>query len=477
MFLNIGSYNSLSFEDKPYQCKYIQAYFLSNQPTVLTVEDSSILSKKIILSFYYHDSLYRGTPFVINKRITKLFLTRPTLICQADQNQTLYLVYPGEHINLKINKNNEIILLTDNNKQRNNELIFFKDLIQNYGKLYNFLPNKPYHFNVENVELVEEAGRFINNLKRLRLNFLDSFIKISPVSPNFRKLAFGVIESAALKDSLLLYWSNRELLMKKNLYEKFIDQKIETIKHIEFQPYLVYQGTVISLLSMMTTPYLSYELQSRSDFVKRFDGIQKNFDGILKDFLLANTMISMYNLSQAIPDSYITKFEHQCNDAFYKRAIMELLNSPKKVTAVEDFDKVVSADNKTIIDIGALISKHKGKVILIDFWASWCLPCREEFPASMHLENYFKGMDVVFIYLSTDRNLEEWKKSLQQEEMNSQDCFVFLDADKSTFLKKFNIVSIPRYFVIGKDGSIINSDAPRPSDTTLINILKKCLSN
>lgn len=467
--------NGQSFADKQKHIMNIPAYSSTDQETIFTIEDSSIFGKKAISNFYYHDSLWIGTPFVINKKVTKLIISRPTLICQANQNQTFYLVYPGEHLKIKIIKNNEIIFTVDSNKQRNNELIFFKKLVDNYGRLYNFFPNKTYTSKVENIWSIKKSEIFINDLKRLRINFLDSFAKTSSISSDFSKLALNTIESAAFKDSLMLYWSNKELLIGENLYNNFIDQKMETIKNIEFQPYPVYQDAVLSLLSIRTTPYLSYEPKSQSDFINRFNAIEKEFDGILKEFLLANTIVSSRNLGITIPPDYIKRFEQQSRDKFYRVAVIESLNSNKKVIPVLDFDKLMSADGNTTVNIKDLISKNKGKVVVFDFWASWCLPCREEFPASKRLKSYFNKDDVVFIYLSEDKDIGKWKKGIQEEDLDTDENFVFLDADKSTFRKKFNITTIPRYIVLNKDGLVVNSDAPRPSDPQLFVIIKKYL--
>lgn len=444
------------------------------QATILTIDDEFFPDKKISFPFYYHDSLNYGTPFIINQKTTKLFLDRPTLICQANQYQTFYLIYPGENINLKID-NKEINFTINGDEKRNNELIFFKKLIYKYGRLYNFIPNKSYTSKVGSIELLKKADLEIAELKTLRINFLDSVSKTSSFSSNFYKLALNIIESAAFKDSLMLYWSNKQLLSKNNLYEKFVDEKIKTIKNIEFEPYPVYQNAILSLVSMKTTPHLFYELKDQQDFTDRFEQVCNNFDGIAKDFLLSHAIISAHNYNIKIPNHYIKKFEIECNNNFYKKKAIQEINDSKSNINVKDYDKLVPAEDKILTDIPTLISKYKGKVILFDFWASWCLPCREEFPAAKKLKSHFKDEEFVFLYISTDKKLENWMKCLQQEEMNPEENFVFLDAEKASFLKKYNIITVPRYIIIGKDGMIINKDAPRPSDQELYHLINNYL--
>lgn len=50
----------------------------------------------------------------------------------------------------------------------------------------------------------------------------------------------------------------------------------------------------------------------------------------------------------------------------------------------------------------ALINQHRGKVLFINIWATWCLPCKEEFPDLVRLQRYYADSDVVFIGISVD---------------------------------------------------------------------------
>ena len=76
--------------------------------------------------------------------------------------------------------------------------------------------------------------------------------------------------------------------------------------------------------------------------------------------------------------------------------------------------------------------------------------------------------------ISIDKNISSWKKAVQENKdiMTDTNCFL-LETTKQDFIsKKLNISTIPRYILFGKNGNIISSDAPRPSDHKLTTLLE-----
>ena len=73
------------------------------------------------------------------------------------------------------------------------------------------------------------------------------------------------------------------------------------------------------------------------------------------------------------------------------------------------------------------LSDFKGKVVLIDVWATWCAPCRGEIPHLKKLEEEMKGMDVIFLGVSVDeaRNKQKWVDFIEQEKLGGIQVFVF----------------------------------------------------
>jgi thiol-disulfide isomerase/thioredoxin len=113
----------------------------------------------------------------------------------------------------------------------------------------------------------------------------------------------------------------------------------------------------------------------------------------------------------------------------------------------------------------------KGKYVYIDVWATWCGPCRMEIPSLKKLETHYKGKNIEFVSISIDKSEDhdKWSKLVTLEQLRG----IQLLADKqweSQFIKDYGINAIPRFILIDPKGSIVNSQAPKPSDPKLIDL-------
>ena len=97
-------------------------------------------------------------------------------------------------------------------------------------------------------------------------------------------------------------------------------------------------------------------------------------------------------------------------------------------------------------------------------------------PFSKTLQKKFEGKNIVFIYLSVDENKLDWKRAVEEENMNGKNSFLFLNGFSAPFLVKNTISTIPRYILINKNGTVISENAPRPSTKDLMMMIQKNLN-
>jgi thiol-disulfide isomerase/thioredoxin len=120
------------------------------------------------------------------------------------------------------------------------------------------------------------------------------------------------------------------------------------------------------------------------------------------------------------------------------------------------------------------LSDFKGKLVYIDVWATWCGPCKQELPHLKKLEQEYHGNEnIVFMSVSTDESSDhqKWKDYLVKEDLKGVQLFAGDDA-RDGIIRPYKVYGIPRFVLIGKDGTIISSDAPRPSSSEIEPLLK-----
>ncbi|OYD43019.1 TlpA family protein disulfide reductase [Sphingobacterium cellulitidis] len=106
----------------------------------------------------------------------------------------------------------------------------------------------------------------------------------------------------------------------------------------------------------------------------------------------------------------------------------------------------------------------KGKVVLLDLWATWCGPCRAEEPHWEKLNEDYKDKTVAFLGISTDQDKAKWLEYMQEKKPKGIQLHAGPNNPLSTAYK---VNAIPRYILMDKNGNLISADSPRPSDPKL----------
>lgn len=97
------------------------------------------------------------------------------------------------------------------------------------------------------------------------------------------------------------------------------------------------------------------------------------------------------------------------------------------------------------------LSGFQGKVVILNFWATWCAPCREEMPAMEKLWNKYKDKSFVIIAISADRGSPEVVRRFIEEQGVSYP--VLLDPTGKV-RNQYEVVAFPTTYIIGRDGRI-----------------------
>lgn len=148
--------------------------------------------------------------------------------------------------------------------------------------------------------------------------------------------------------------------------------------------------------------------------------------------------------------------------------------APKYLTNQDFPDSVKQVEvtklNGEKIQFSEMIQKYQGKKIVIDYWASWCKDCVGGLPKVKDLQKITKDQNVVYVFLSLDREEHKWKTAIDKFNINGEHYWIEAGW-KNPFSNYLVLDWIPRYILINEEGKITLPKAIRATDPKLLNAI------
>ena len=121
----------------------------------------------------------------------------------------------------------------------------------------------------------------------------------------------------------------------------------------------------------------------------------------------------------------------------------------------------------------AIAARHKGRVVLIDFWATWCGPCRQAMENMKPVKEKLKGKDVDFVFLTDETSPKVlWKRMITNIH---GEHYYLTNGQNGDLLKKYQFTGIPAYLILDKEGRVVYQHIGFPGADVMKQELEKAL--
>jgi len=296
------------------------------------------------------------------------------------------------------------------------------------------------------------------------VNFINSGdALLSMVNTNKVKLDKSDKELVELFTKYIGLLITKDTIKSKKMAENISSKQFERYKEIRRQN----QEQITAEMSYMglknTIEALNAEIQDKtirdyyyaSALFRKLNGDRKPFDAKLFDSLIVQVQSPVFREKILEAQKFYTELSGR---------------SMEYVESLKNTDHLIEAKNADSLWL-ELIRPYKGKIIYVDFWGTWCAPCKMEMEYVADLKKQFIGKDVIFMYLANGSPEESWKNVIKNYSLTGENVVQYrLPGEQQAMIeRRFGVKSFPTYMIVDKNGNIVDTNPPRPSqkETTI----------
>jgi thiol-disulfide isomerase/thioredoxin len=222
-------------------------------------------------------------------------------------------------------------------------------------------------------------------------------------------------------------------------------------------------------------------LPNRKMYEKYLKKITQVYHGKVRDYVLYNfiniNLVAAINSYEGFNErtNQTTPFLNQIGDKMYTELLWKDINQKKAELSIlkkGDPAPIFSLNDSTNHNYD--LTQFKGKIVLLDFWASWCGPCRKETPYLQAIYNRYQPTGKIeFISIAVRDKENEWKKALRKDNPSWLQLYDNVGKTAANYFTN----AIPKFVIIDEKGLIFDFDAPTPSlEDKLETIIKQKLA-
>lgn len=405
-------------------------------------------NKKIHTIFLSENDSFRDT-LTISKGYYSLF---------DGQNFIKLFLKPSTNLNTTISYNgNEILFSFNDNGAKEN--IYFKKK-EKFEEKLKIVESSKYFLNLNENDFLELA----DSIKAQKIKFLQDFSDIDSNLLGFETFEIE-FENARLRERYQKwrgrYIKDKSFQVSPNYPNPFENIDLSNENLIGYPGYLSAIGFALNYRT--DNQIVKFELLSFLESIEEKINNQRIIDELAytkTEFILQGNKI--------ISELEYSKFMALVMNEEYKREIDKYYQNIRRLSfgTVSPSFELYDINNRLVS-----LESLKGKLVYIDIWASWCIPCIKEFPALKIIEKEFENEEISFVGMCLNDSKENFEKMVKEKNLSGVQLFV--PNDEISFFEEYSLTTIPRFILIDKEGKILDAYAYPPSDPKLKELILK----
>jgi thiol-disulfide isomerase/thioredoxin len=402
--------------------------------------------------------------------------------------------FTGFHYFDQFGNLNQIALGKDLNKFKHEEVINSKKpILLYYSTAPQIIPFLLYPGDSLSFEITAEKISIINSVKgvdasiKVPLNYsiflYESVMSKVPINKRERFLdsCYLITNKALIQNEteenkpIIDYYLKAAIYtyLQNKLIRKSVDKSPDLKKYIDSISSIVNDETFCysqehkKLVRTYSMTLWGNDYKDEKHHRKIYDSSRQYYQGDVRNFKLFDELKAMRSQKSIYYNDYRKLFLDDCSN----QDLNLFVQSNFKATSGKLDDLLLTYQNKNF-KFSEIIDKYKGNVIFIDFWASWCLPCRKEIPFALKLMEKYTNAKFKYVFISIDENFDSWEEAITKEDIiKMPDSYIVSNATESSLIENYQIKSVPRYLLFDKTGKLVNANSIAPSDPKIIQIV------
>lgn len=456
-------------------CCQLTAQSLVTIKGIITNPQSKLVSVDLLKSPLSDDmTSYGGHVGELGNFTIQLELEKPTLAA---------FFHAGQYMHIFLEPNDDIFITADAAKLERTIRCSGKGSGVNRN---NWLFDYELRFNSQNAIAdnnrkvrtlkADKYKLFVDAIRKDKLSFWQTYQSRNAASSNFREFVTAKIDGE---------WGNKlldypfahtiannldDMMVMPPSYYSFMSEVF--VNNADVLNYPMHQEFLLKYITKKFKQEVSpHSYTPQTYYAERYEFIGRCLSGEPKYYAQARAILDACTYGKV--ESVASKCEDFINNTpnpNYVAAVKKVYGGASKLAAGQAAPNFVLYDlNNKQISLNDL----RGKVVYLDFWATWCGPCVREIPHSQELINRFKGRSVEFVYISVDENPIVWGDYVKSKIPHGVNLIAY--GLQSEVSKMYNIKGVPKYMIIDKNGIIVDSNAKRPSEFGIVNDLESAL--